>query len=328
MSKKTCQWPEGCDREALLRGLCNKHYKAAQRKGLFGHQACSIDGCDSTVYARGWCGKHYKRFRTHGDASYLPAGERPFGPCSVEGCERVQYDRTELLCQFHYQERRTQRLKEAARPCRIEGCGNPAIYKRTGLCTVHQSRRKRLGNATAVVRTWKYAPTDVCSAQDCDRKPRSSGLCARHYNLAYRYANIERYREHDRNKYLRDPEKYRRRSLERYRADPSNIQHSRRRRKARLRNAQGSHTKAEWEAKLAEFKGRCAYCGAPATTLDHLYPIARGGTDYIENIVPACRPCNSSKSDNTLREWLGLDVRPVNTRKPQRRGKAQSSDSR
>lgn len=40
----------------------------------------------------------------------------------------------------------------------------------------------------------------------------------------------------------------------------------------------------------------CRWCGAPADTADH-YPIGRdeGGPDTLDNLVSACRPCNSSR---------------------------------
>lgn len=42
----------------------------------------------------------------------------------------------------------------------------------------------------------------------------------------------------------------------------------------------------------------CHYCKlAEATTLDHKIPLIRGGTHIIENLLPACEPCNSAKSD-------------------------------
>lgn len=44
----------------------------------------------------------------------------------------------------------------------------------------------------------------------------------------------------------------------------------------------------------------CRYCGkrAPATelTVDHVVPVALGGTDEPENLVAACRDCNAGKS--------------------------------
>jgi|HubBroStandDraft_4_1064222.scaffolds.fasta_scaffold31514_2 5-methylcytosine-specific restriction endonuclease McrA len=59
------------------------------------------------------------------------------------------------------------------------------------------------------------------------------------------------------------------------------------------------------EALIDGFDGRCAYCGDPACSFDHVIPIAKGGEDRIENLLPACRPCNSSKKDKTLDEWAG-----------------------
>jgi hypothetical protein len=47
----------------------------------------------------------------------------------------------------------------------------------------------------------------------------------------------------------------------------------------------------------------CAYCSNPAETIDHVVPLARGGTNYEGNLVPCCKWCNSSKSDLLLIEW-------------------------
>jgi len=49
----------------------------------------------------------------------------------------------------------------------------------------------------------------------------------------------------------------------------------------------------------------CQYCGAPAENLDHVVPRSRGGTHTWENVVAACRRCNSRK-ENRLPEDAGL----------------------
>lgn len=49
--------------------------------------------------------------------------------------------------------------------------------------------------------------------------------------------------------------------------------------------------------------GPCVYCAAPATTVDHVVPLARGGREHPANLVPACGPCNFSKSGKLLTEW-------------------------
>ncbi len=74
------------------------------------------------------------------------------------------------------------------------------------------------------------------------------------------------------------------------------------RRRMQKRQAGGSHTIQEWEAVLEKFDNRCAYCGRGDVRLtrDHVIPIIRGGRDDIENIVPACQPCNSRKQARTV----------------------------
>jgi 5-methylcytosine-specific restriction endonuclease McrA len=56
---------------------------------------------------------------------------------------------------------------------------------------------------------------------------------------------------------------------------------------------------------------RCAYCGAPATTVDHVLPRSRGGPDTWENLVACCVRCNNAKGDRTPEEkgWT-LRTRP------------------
>lgn len=50
-------------------------------------------------------------------------------------------------------------------------------------------------------------------------------------------------------------------------------------------------------------KGLCHYCGkkfkASELTMDHVIPLARGGTSTRGNCVPACKACNASKKLDT-----------------------------
>ena len=50
----------------------------------------------------------------------------------------------------------------------------------------------------------------------------------------------------------------------------------------------------------------CQYCGARGGKLecDHVHPVARGGQHDDSNLVTACLPCNRSKRDKFLHEWL------------------------
>lgn len=52
------------------------------------------------------------------------------------------------------------------------------------------------------------------------------------------------------------------------------------------------------EALIIEQNGRCAYCGDNLdnnSTIDHVVPRARGGSDDDCNLVAACPDCNRAK---------------------------------
>lgn len=64
------------------------------------------------------------------------------------------------------------------------------------------------------------------------------------------------------------------------------------------------------KAVFARDGGRCVYCGAPATSLDHVVPRSRGGAHSWENVVSACGRCNHVKADRHVAE-LGWRMRRV-----------------
>lgn len=55
----------------------------------------------------------------------------------------------------------------------------------------------------------------------------------------------------------------------------------------------------------------CAYCQGPLETfgsaVDHIMPLARGGSHTLDNLTVTCQPCNRAKGDLTraeFEEWL------------------------
>jgi len=71
------------------------------------------------------------------------------------------------------------------------------------------------------------------------------------------------------------------------------------RRRARKNNADGSHTKNEWELLKNQYNYTCPSCYKKEPeiilTEDHIVPLSKNGSDYINNIQPLCRSCNCSK---------------------------------
>lgn len=60
-------------------------------------------------------------------------------------------------------------------------------------------------------------------------------------------------------------------------------------------------------AVFARDGNKCQYCGGRAETVDHLIPRSRGGPHTWENVVAACKRCNTMKRDS-LPEDAGLKL--------------------
>ncbi len=60
-----------------------------------------------------------------------------------------------------------------------------------------------------------------------------------------------------------------------------------------------------WQNRIA--LGRCHYCDGlfspEELTMDHLVPVSRGGKASRNNVVPACKECNSRKKYLLPIEW-------------------------
>lgn len=76
-------------------------------------------------------------------------------------------------------------------------------------------------------------------------------------------------------------------------------------RRARQKNAIGSYTVGEWELLKKQYGYKCPSCNkiepSIKLTRDHIIPLVKGGSNYIENIQPLCRSCNSSKNDSIIK---------------------------
>lgn len=77
------------------------------------------------------------------------------------------------------------------------------------------------------------------------------------------------------------------------------------RRKRRMDAVPHDLSDEQWTA-LKEAWGGCAYCGATGKPLqrDCVRALSRGGRYTLENIVPACGACNTSKCNDEVTGWL------------------------
>jgi 5-methylcytosine-specific restriction endonuclease McrA len=85
------------------------------------------------------------------------------------------------------------------------------------------------------------------------------------------------------------------------------------RRRAWVRNTEsGEISRKDVEKLHRRFDDICAYCHtAPATDLDHVIPLSRGGKHTIGNLLPACGRCNRSKGAKTVTEWRQSPTCPM-----------------
>lgn len=158
--------------------------------------------------------------------------------------------------------------------CSIIDCDKPKKCK--GLCEKHYWRFRTKGDPN--YRSTVECRNKICLEENCKYSARKLGLCNSHYTKLWRRKN---------------PDKAK-----------IAIRHSWYRRGIRKRNSKGIHTDLEWRKLLEKYENKCAYCKVEkATTKDHIEALFNGGTDDIQNILPACKSCNSSKHTRNLNDW-------------------------
>jgi hypothetical protein len=84
-------------------------------------------------------------------------------------------------------------------------------------------------------------------------------------------------------------------------------------RRAAKRRALLPATPPAIEARFNIWNKRCAFCGVKANhprnlghrrlTEDHVLPLSMRGLDEVDNIMPACSTCNSSKHNRSVESW-------------------------
>jgi 5-methylcytosine-specific restriction endonuclease McrA len=82
-----------------------------------------------------------------------------------------------------------------------------------------------------------------------------------------------------------------------------------RNRRARKRGNGGSHTADDVQAQYDHQCGKCFWCGkrlGKSYHVDHVVPLALGGSNGPENIVVACAHCNKSKGAKHPMDFAGV----------------------
>ena len=312
-------WPSccmTCGRVAELR-LCNIQAGHGCRRCARPRATCSIEGCGRPGRGLGYCSKHYERFRKNGDPHLTKkvAVYTPGTGCGVEGCGKPVLARG--WCSAHYQRWKLhddplgggprQRVRRAldhdddTRTC-------PVCDQRKPLEAFPLDKNSTLGRKAKC----KLCHTTQAKGWYANNRARQSELQRKRY-----WRDVDVIRERDKLRYERDKPK--RLALV---IDAGN------RRRARLRH-DGPWDRGITHSALRKRDGdHCCYCRvvmdfspgdgrtfrSTRATVEHVIPIALGGTHTWDNVTLACWQCNLRKNRTLLEDWLpaGKDIESLN----------------
>jgi len=78
--------------------------------------------------------------------------------------------------------------------------------------------------------------------------------------------------------------------------------------RAKRHGIAGSYTLQQWLDKIKRHNWKCFYClkklNKRTLQADHSVPIQRGGSNYLRNVVPCCKSCNTRKHTLTRPEFI------------------------
>ncbi|WP_158969724.1 HNH endonuclease [Paraglaciecola sp. L3A3] len=111
-------------------------------------------------------------------------------------------------------------------------------------------------------------------------------------NVTWRHVCRACMREHTAKHYASSPEKAAQRVAKR---------------QALNQQAKGNYTEVDLNKIRKELDNKCRYCRAElkgSCEVDHMTPIARGGTNWPSNITLSCSQCNREKHDKTVAQYI------------------------
>lgn len=177
-------------------------------------------------------------------------------------------------------------------------CSKCRVSKSVTAFYLDNSRRDKLQPhcidcMKAAQRDWYKRHADERRAYEATRDPEHKREISRESSRRCRARDPEAARRNVKAWKVRHPEQARevaRLSASRYRA--------------KHHGCRGKHDTAEVLNLVSSYLGLCVYCDAEYAHLDHVEPVARGGADDIDNIVPACARCNQRKQSRSLLAFM------------------------
>lgn len=150
---------------------------------------------------------------------------------------------------------------------------------------------------------WKEENKEYYSAykKSYHKKHRERNL---EYFRNWRKENHEYLLEYDRKRYKQNKKEHLRRSRRYQLENKDKIKAYNQKRRNTKRNLPATLTSEQWVTIKRTFNYGCAYCGRKdPLSQEHFIPLNSGGEYTHDNIIPACKSCNSSKQDKSFFEW-------------------------
>ena len=164
-------------------------------------------------------------------------------------------------------------LRDGLQPrCKTCGCEDRKVY-------YEANREKVRASQKVYQKVYRLANLE----KECARK-------RAHYeaNRENYHANARAYRESNPEKIYAIQKAFRERNPEKHRA-------ARGKRRALYAGAAGQASAEQRAARWDYYGGCCYICGKDAEAMDHVIPLARGGSNWPANLRPICGSCNSTK---------------------------------
>lgn len=107
--------------------------------------------------------------------------------------------------------------------------------------------------------------------------------------------------------HLKNPQKLYEKIKKYQQNNPDKCRIKRQKRQAIKKDIEATLTLNDWNYIKCYFNNSCAYCGKKRKLeQDHFIPLSKGGKYSRDNIIPACKRCNCSKSNKDFKEWYIL----------------------